>query len=569
MSQESTSRNVAPDGAEWDETTFHLGEQAIQKRLGVFNEIGHWASQVVRPFMPEQHRDSYSELPFLVAAARDAGGRPWATLLTGAPGFTRSPDPSRLVLETRPVEGDALGDQLVSGSQLGLLGIELATRRRNRVNGVIESPTQSSICDVGAIQLVVDQAFGNCPQYIREREWRFVPKASTAPETLRSERLDERMRERIEAADTFFIATGHQGDGSAPSHGMDASHRGGAPGFVRVEGERRIVFPDYAGNNHFNTIGNLVVDSRVGLLFVDFETGGMLQLTGHATIDWDSQEVAKVPGARRLVNFELDEAVDLPASLSIRWHASESNVRSLEVIEKKRESEDVMSFVFESRDGSALPTFLPGQHLPIELEIPDESGSVSRTYSLSNGPDEARYRISVKREALGTASRFLHDSIEVSDSIRTRAPAGEFFLEAGDRPIVCASAGIGVTPMLAMLREHVAKGDRRPIHFLHGARDGDHHPMKDEVRGLIAAARSGSLHVFYSQPRSQDVLGRDFDAAGRLDVVRIESVLPDMDADFYLCGPVQFMADLSEGLARAGAPEGQIHSESFGPTTIR
>jgi ferredoxin-NADP reductase/predicted pyridoxine 5'-phosphate oxidase superfamily flavin-nucleotide-binding protein len=568
MSLSNSSKDEGPRETESDETTFHLGEQAIQKRLGVFDEIGPWARKVVRPCLPEQHREFYSELPFLVAAARDERGRPWATLLTGGPGFAQTPDPSRLILETRPVEGDALEGRLVTGSQLGLLGIELATRRRNRVNGVIGSERAAASGKGTAIELVVDQAFGNCPQYIREREWTFVPGPAVTPEVLRSDRLDEAMRERIEVADTFFIATGHQGDGSAPSHGMDASHRGGAPGFVRIESERRLVFPDYAGNNHFNTIGNLVVDSRVGLLFVDFETGGMLQLTGRATIDWDSPNVAKVPGARRLVNFELDEAVDLPASLPIRWRTTEASVRRLEVIEKKRESEDVMSFVFESHDGSALPDFLPGQHLPIELEIPEQSDSVKRTYSLSNGPGEGRYRISVKREALGTASRFLHDSIETGDLVRTRAPAGEFVLETGDRPIVCMSAGIGVTPMLAMLREHAAKGDPRPIQFLHVARDGDHHPFREEVRGLVAATRNGSSHVSYSRPGPQDVAGRDFDAVGRLDFARIESIVPDLGADFYLCGPVSFMATLTEGLTLAGVPASRIHSETFGPATI-
>ncbi|MGI9590425.1 MAG: pyridoxamine 5'-phosphate oxidase family protein, partial [Myxococcota bacterium] len=362
-----------------DQTTFHAGEQAVQKRLGVYDEIGPWARKVVRPYLPEQHRAFYAELPFLVAAARDAAGRPWATLLTGARGFTDAPDPGHLRLRTRPVAGDALEDALVPGAELGLLGIELATRRRNRVNGRIAAVGPDGL------ELEVGQAFGNCPQYIREREWEAVA-APAAPPAKRAHTLTPTMREWITGADTFFIASGHRGDGEAASYGMDASHRGGPVGFVRIEDERTLVFPDYAGNNHYNTIGNLVLDDRAGLLFVDFEGGGLLQLTGRTRIDGDSPAVAEHPGARRLVIFELDEGIELPGVLPIRWTGSGASVRTLRLLEKRRESEDVVSFLFQARDGGELPDFSPGQHLPIELDVADAHEPLRRTYSLSNAP---------------------------------------------------------------------------------------------------------------------------------------------------------------------------------------
>ena len=232
----------------------------------------------------------------------------------------------------------------------------------------------------------------------------------------------------INTADTFFIASGYCDRGENAAYGMDASHRGGERGFVQVVGDGRLVFPDYAGNNHYNTIGNLFLDARVGLLFVDFETGGLLQLTGTASIDWDSAAVARVPGARRLVTVEIEQIVELPRALPLRWDADADAVRSLRLIEKIPESADVTSFVFEARDGGPLPEFEAGQHLPIELEVPEYSEPVRRTYSLSGGPSQARYRISVKREPRGTASRLLHDHMETGTIISSRQPAGGFML---------------------------------------------------------------------------------------------------------------------------------------------
>jgi uncharacterized protein len=546
-----------------DETTFHSGEQAVQKRLGVFDEIGPWAKKVVRPCLPDMHREFYREQPFLVAAARDAEGRPWATLLTGRPGFTTAKDSTHLSIEANPVVGDALEGHLVAGESLGLLGIELATRRRNRVNGRIERSTANGI------ELEVGQSFGNCPQYIREREWKFIASAGEPQPIIRSKVFGPDLRARIAAADTFFIATGHEGEGHAPSHGMDASHRGGPPGFVGIEGDRQLVFPDYAGNNHFNTIGNLAVDDRAGLLFVDFENGGMLQLTGRATIDWTSPAIAEIPGARRLVRFELEEAIDLPGVLPIRWQTSRESASSLVLVEKRRESADALSFLFAAEGAGELPDFLPGQHLPIELEIPGATDSIRRTYSLSNRPGEDLYRISVKREPLGVASRFLHDSLDVGARVEARRPAGEFVLEPGDRPIVLLSAGIGVTPMLSMLGELVATADRRHISFLHVARDSKQHAFKAEVSDLIAASSDALQSVWYTRPGPRDRVGHDFDTVGRIDAAQIRSLVPDLDAAFYVCGPVGFMAEMQEGIEAIGVASHRIHSESFGPATIQ
>lgn len=533
---------------------FHAGEQRIQERLGV-RDIEDWARKVVRSYLPEEHRAFYTALPFLVAAARDARGRPWATLLAGGQGFVTSPDSRSLRIDAQPVPGDALEGALGGGGDLGLLGIEFATRRRNRLNGRVARDGS------GALVCSVDQSFGNCPQYVRERGWRRVEDESPGAR-LRSRRLTPRQRAWIAGADTLFIASGYRGEGESPTFGMDASHRGGDPGFVRVDGDARLVFADYAGNNHFNTIGNLVLDPRAGLCFVDFSTGSLLQLTGRTTIDWDSDAVARFPGARRLVIFDVEEVVELPAALPLRWDAGAEPVRSLRLIEKVRESDEVTSFVFEARDGGSLPDFEAGQHLPIELEVPRAGAPVRRTYSLSGAPGAGRYRISVKREPQGTASRHLHDRVEPGAIISAHRPAGDFVLGCSECPVVLVSAGIGMTPLVSMLHALAAEESERPVWFVHGARDGRHHPLAREVRETAAKRAGIQVHVAYSRPRPEDT---GYDSVGRVDGTLLARLVPEKKAHYYLCGPLAFMATIQSDLERRGVRPGHIHTESFGP----
>jgi len=545
-------------GWEHEESPFHPGEQEVQQRLGV-RDIEDWARKVVRSHLPDEHRAFHTSLPFLIVAARDGGARPWVTLLAGPEGFVTSPDAQSLVIDGKPASGDALENALQADVDIGILGIELSTRRRNRVNGHVVENHGSTKITFG-----VDQAFGNCPQYIREREWRRVDGEPAGPPAT-SDHLTPSQRAWIASADTFFIASGFRAHGEGAAFGMDASHRGGDRGFVRVDSETRLVFPDYAGNNHFNTIGNLVLDPRVGLLFVDFETGSLLQLTGHATIDWDSDAVAHIPGARRLVTIDIDEVIELPTAVGLRWDANAESVRSLRLIEKIPESDDVTSFVFEARDGGPLPAFEAGQHLPIELEVPGHDGHVRRTYSLSGAPVGNRYRISVKRESRGLASRHLHDRVEPGAIIDSRRPAGDFMMTCNECPVALVSAGVGVTPMLSMLHAAAEQNSEQPVWFIHGARDGGHHPLADEVREVAARRTGVRVHVAYSRPRPEDKIGTDYDSQGRVDGALLAEIVGDINAHYFLCGPVHFMAKVQTDLEQNNVPSEQIHTESFGP----
>jgi len=529
----------------------------VQERLGV-RDIEAWARKVVRDHLSEQQRDFHTSLPFLVVSARDGRGRPWVTLLDGPDGFVSSPDTRHLVIEAKPAQGDALEGSFKVGADMGILGIELATRRRNRANGRVVGNGSEGIT------FCVDQSFGNCPQYIREREWRRVDSEPSGKATS-GNRLTASQRAWIESADTFFIASGYRGEGESATFGMDASHRGGDRGFVRALDDTRLQFPDYAGNNHFNTIGNLILDPRVGFLFIDFETGSLLQLTGTASIDWDSEELSHVPAARRLVTLDIEELVELPAAVGLRWEADAESVRTLRLIEKIPESNDVTSFVFEARDGGPLSAFEPGQHLPVELAVPGVEEPVRRTYSLSSAPGVDRYRISVKREAKGLMSRHLHDNVEPGAFIESRRPAGDFMMTCNICPLVLVSAGIGVTPMLSILHAVAPESGDRPVWFVHGARDGRHHPLAGEVRDLVADRPNINLHVAYSRPRPEDEIGADYDSEGRVNGALLAKLIQNMDAHYFLCGPTRFMADIQADLEGQNVPAEQIHTETFGP----
>lgn len=292
---------------------YHEGECEIQTRVGS-RERAEAAGRVsIRDFMPDQHRTFFTQLPTFFVGSSDARQRPWASVLVGAPGFLHSPDPKRLDVRATPLAGDALKRTLHDGTTVGGLGLEFHTRRRNRVNGKVEL-----MADGFAIH--VDQSFGNCPQYIQARQFRLhEPPASLQP-PVGITALEGAARAIVERADTFFIASQHLGAGSDRRNGVDVSHRGGRPGFVRVDGAHTLTWPDYRGNFMFNTLGNVAADPRCGLLFVDFDGGDVVQLTGRAEILWDwDRDDPHWRDAQRLVRFKTDEGVYLRDAVSLSW----------------------------------------------------------------------------------------------------------------------------------------------------------------------------------------------------------------------------------------------------------
>ncbi len=576
---------------------FHRGEQEIQSRLGVREQIENVGQRFIRDHLPAEHRHFYEQLPMLIVGSIDDSGRPWASAIVGRPGFLQSPDARTLDIHARPSFGDPLNDNLAQGADLGFLGIDYADRRRNRMNGRVMQLGEDYF------KVGVGQSFGNCPQYIQARDYELLPTVDHIGDTLplhRMQSFDERAQEIISTADHFFIATHLSDDSDSVVLGTDVSHRGGKPGFVRIDDDKTLTFPDFSGNYHFNTLGNILLNPRAGLLFIDFEKGDLLYLTCKAEIIWDSEESHAFAGAERLVRFSLDEAVLVEEAMPIRWgfrdyspslHQTGSweevtakiketragNVyRSYTVTRIEPESEVITSFYLEPEDGSRIACHSAGQFLPIEIHPPGSTEPIRRTYTISNAPNGEFYRLSIKKEPAalahlppGVASGFFHDRVEEGSTIRALTPRGKFILdETSTRPVVLISGGVGLTPMISML-EQLAEGSGgcgcdRPVWFIHAAVNSKVHAFDRQVRALAADYPCLNIHVRYSRPLEDDVEGDHYDSKGHIDIDLIKALLPLDDYEFYMCGPNPFMESVYEALKDLSVADERIHYEFFG-----
>jgi predicted pyridoxine 5'-phosphate oxidase superfamily flavin-nucleotide-binding protein len=286
----STNRDAARSEsfANW-----HPGEVALQQTAGSDAVLARHAPRILLPYMIDQLRAFFPLLPFVVVSFVDDEECPWGTIIPGAPGFASSPTPQTLRIERLPPAGDPFAAALRAGTSVGVLGIELYTRRRNRVNGVV------SACDGTGFTVTVQQAYGNCPKYIQQRDYTGMNALPGRVEASTFTYLDAEARSLLNRADTMFVASFAPGpDGSSA---MDISHRGGRPGFVRIDEDGSLTIPDFSGNRYFNTLGNILVTGRAGLLVPCFETGDILLLTGGAEIGLDDNakaQAAKVAAER-------------------------------------------------------------------------------------------------------------------------------------------------------------------------------------------------------------------------------------------------------------------------------
>jgi predicted pyridoxine 5'-phosphate oxidase superfamily flavin-nucleotide-binding protein len=283
---------------------FHEGELRAQALAGVepFNAP-------IRNRMPDQHRTFFPLLPFVCVAVADADGWPLATLVQEAPGFASSPDPARLDVAALPTVCDPVRARLLAGAPVGMLGIDLGTRRRNRLNGVV-----AHVDDAGFAVDVV-QSFGNCPRYIHVRS--LVPVERTrGPVAMFRTNLPERARAMLLEATTLFVASASGAGATGPAAGLDISHRGGPAGFAWLDGDVLTV-PDFAGNRYFNTLGNFVAEPRAAIVLADVATGDMLQLQGRVDVDWTAAEPDRVPPVERVWRFRIERGWLRPGAFGL------------------------------------------------------------------------------------------------------------------------------------------------------------------------------------------------------------------------------------------------------------
>lgn len=277
---------------------FHSGEIAVQERAQVRAAAEDVGEGILGHVVPEA-KEFLERRQMAVLGTVDEGGHVWASVVTGERGFIRVVDNRTLRITPRPSLSDPLFDNLVAERHVALFAPDFVTPRRLRVNGL-------GVVKDGQIYIRAEEVYGNCRRYMQERMFLGPWQIPRGDETgaARGSVLSVQQQEQISKADTFFIATDH------PEHGADVSHKGGKPGFVRIVDPRRIAFPDYNGNSMFNTLGNLMVNPKAGLLFIDFDGGRTLQLSGFASIDWNPERVRSFAGAERIVDFELAKVID-------------------------------------------------------------------------------------------------------------------------------------------------------------------------------------------------------------------------------------------------------------------
>jgi len=578
--------NRTENAAPW-----HAGEITLQKKAGVAERMSEIGQRVLRDHLIDQHRDFYPQLPFIVLGTVDTRGDAWATLRAAHPGFLHSPDIHTLSVNLGRDPADPADAGMNDGDAIGMLGIELHTRRRNRLNGMIHRQGNDGF------DVAVGQSYGNCPQYIQLRDFEIVrdPSERTDQPALHLAELDGRAKDMITNADTFFVAS--YVDRENGQRQVDVSHRGGKAGFVRIGSDGVLTVPDFAGNLFFNTLGNFLVNPKAGLVFADFDSGELLQLTGEAEVILESPEISAFQGAERLWRFTPRQIVRRPGALPLRWKFRErgwspnslitgswddaaSRLKAAELATAWRpfriakiidESAAIRSFHLEPADGNGLIPHLPGQHLPIRLTPKGADKPAIRTYTLSTAPSDGLYRISVKRE--GLVSRHLHHTIREGDIIEARAPAGLFTIDATEkRPAVLLAAGIGITPLIAMLRHIVYEGFRkryiRPTWLFYSAHSKADRAFDREIEDLVAAAQGMIRLVRVLSNSVGSTAGEDYERIGHIDMPLLTSALPFNDYDFYLCGPPTFMQSIYDGLTGLNVTDARIHAEAFGPASL-
>ena len=588
-----------------NEQVFHSGEIDVQKRVGVAERMAEFGKLVVRDHMPQQHQDFYQKLPYLFLGYADQNHDVWASVIASDTHFIDVPNDKSLIINNQPFLGDPLNQVLEHFQQnqeqvslrLGLLGIELATRRRNRVS------TQLTKVTADKMTLKVLQTLGNCPQYIQKRSFEHVPTTPSHKNIIAVDRFDENLSAFIEQADTFFVASSSKTNTAFnydhASEGADVSHRGGKPGFIRVDNDKTLTIPDYSGNNHYNTLGNFEINPSAGLLFLDFKTGDIYTFTGTATTLWDHPDQQHFKGAERLWQFRLKKGFVLRNTLPLRfkldemspnslmtdsWHDAQQR-RSLQenknrwlnakVTKTVSESQQIKSFYLALAD-NAIPKFQPGQFITLQITINGER--YTRNYSVSSAPHDEFLRFSVKRD--GLVSSWLHENIRENSNITLQLPKGAFYLDTQPqadksplRPAVLISAGVGITPMVSMFKhvvdENLRTRNPREILMVNSFRHENDVAFFDEIQNTSQKSDGFAKSLWLiTQPENPKNM-QPHRVAARLSEALIQQLLPLGRYDFYLCGPQKFMQETYDTLLNLGVRDSDIRAEAFGPASLQ
>lgn len=597
--------------------TFHPGELIVQRRAGtrgvadelspgldtalpeggtlnpLLHSLRFLALSSVEP--PSDHEDKHSV---------------WVSVAFGEH-FVSSPSPDTITVN---LDGFSSDDVLFENTakttgdtQVGIVALHLPTRRRYRTNGIVQSLPKARSDSSAVLKVLVKEAFPNCPKYIQIRDVTPatsplppVPEQATFETDVALSSEDEIL---IQRADTFLLGTYYDGTGA------DANHRGGRPGFVRVVSDTELFWPDYRGNGMFQSFGNLQLDDRAGITFIDFETGQMLQLSGSATVEWDIDESLGVePSALRIVRFRTDKVRrSLGPATNYRWSRPEyspynpslpqeegqMNPRSglfpmtVSLVKITAESPIVKTYRFLA---PRRISFLPGQYATFDFgairHLGTGSEPIVRTWTLSEVSNSTEgdltLEVSVKRKVGGIMSNWLHDHAQVGLQARLLGVGGEmtpFDRDTLPEKMLFISGGIGITPNMAILRGIGARTDPREtvqpdIVFVHQERDEVNIPFIKELsrRARISRGRTKLIKLI-SGECGKVAIGEKEDATasgeiqtcyGRLEQEFLSKNVPDIEARVvFLCGPVAFMESVKRMLGELQVPSSAIVTEQF------
>jgi len=546
---------------------FHQGELKVQQMANE-SAIGQRNGGVITdtiirgaiPFIAQQN--------MLVTSSLDKAGNVWASVLIGTQSFIHAPNEREIRIDRDKIVShgnDPFWQNIAHEPQVGLLAIELNTRRRFRVNGRI------SRIDDSTYQMTVKQAYPNCPKYIQRRSLSLDQQLSSQPlgPVISGSQLSAKQHALINRADSLFVASASPietesglANTELSAHGADASYRGGFPGFIEVKGQT-LRIPDYKGNSMFNTLGNIEIYPRAGIAIIDFENHQILHLSGTAKVLWNQHDpTGQSAGTKRFWELDVTHWQETPIPHSVNWQFfdysphnpretkpvnSESESLSLMVKMIEQKSPKIKRFRLVSTDATELPAFQPGAHLPIEVLLPNGNTEL-RHYSLLNAPGENRfYDIAVQREEQGRGgSLTIHQALKTGMVIKAKPPRNEFPLAKAEHTLLVAG-GIGITPILSMLRALEAQNASYEIHYT--TRDKTSMAFYHEVKQLAG----NKAHFYFSGgPQSK-----------KLDLYRLIKSSKN-NAHLYICGPVSMITAARDAGQLAGWNDAQIHFESFG-----
>lgn len=580
---------------------FHAGEVAVQARAGTVNVADQLAGLGLGHAVSEDAALLFSRLPFVAISSVGAPGEVWVSFAFGAPGVVRVETPTRLQLvhDSAVHPEDPLRDAWKSEGEVSVLAIDMERRVRYRTTGILGD----------GLAIRIKEAFPNCPKYIQRRVLEEpvagVAPVSAAAKTVSRSALSAHDEKLITSSDGIFLGTFN------PDTGADVNYRGGRPGFVRVLGPDKIMWPEYRGNGMFQSSGNIEADPRAGLSFLDFNTGDVLQLTGTAVNDWDHDSV--FDGASRLIRFHIAKVRRTDGMTSLRWdlkdyspyvppvsspasrktdsapnglkaetNSSATTPHSIypqRVVLAKivQDTELVKTFRFLTRNGNVQ--FLPGQYATFQFENIDalDGGKpVVRTWTLSECAISTRgdvtLEVSVKRDPNGLVSRWLHDSAELGLEVTLLGIDGDMTpvtkLASGgyDAPpkILLISGGIGITPNVAILRGLAVYDQFPSIVFIHQEHSESLLPFQSELRRRDRELENVRLINMISGCSEEETLSDPANRCGRVNEELLKAEVPDLQSRVvYLCGPVGFMSSVRKALSSLGVDASNVHTENF------